>query len=147
MEIKKSDAYLPDDNSISCSGTKDLHWHTTFGEIRVIEQVYKRPGKRFRPFSQTAGITCRCCSIPLQRIVTDFGADHAFCQVPPKLEEPSNTAETKDTLSFPYSSRRPLFTCLLVTSESQQQCKTGNLRPVSEEYLVRVLRPSERIYL
>ena len=87
IRIEKSDTYLPDDKSISRSGTKELHWHTTFGEIRVIEQVYKRPGKRYRPFSESAGITCRRCSIPLQRIVTDFGADHAFGQVPQKLEE------------------------------------------------------------
>lgn len=87
IRIEKSDTYLPDDKSISRSGTKELHWHTTFGEIRVIEPVYKRPGKRYRPFSESAGITCRCCSIPLQRIVTDFGADHAFGQVPQKLEE------------------------------------------------------------
>jgi hypothetical protein len=85
--IEKSDAYLPDDNNISRSGTKDLHWHTTFGEIRVVEQVYKCPGKRFRPFSQSAGITCRCCSLTLQRVVTDFGADHAFGRVPEKLKE------------------------------------------------------------
>lgn len=85
--IEKSDAYLPADNNISCSGTKDLHWHTTFGEIRVVEQVYKRPGKRFRPFSQSAGITCRCCSLTLQRVVTDFGADHSFGRVPEKLNE------------------------------------------------------------
>ena len=53
----------------------------------MFEQVYKRPGKRFRPFSQNAGITCRCCSLPLQRVVTDFGADHSFGRVPGKMKE------------------------------------------------------------
>jgi hypothetical protein len=53
----------------------------------VFEQEYKQPGKRHRPFSQNAEITCRCCSHPLQRVVTDFGADHSFGRVPEKLKE------------------------------------------------------------
>ena len=35
----------------------------------------------------SAEITARCCSKPLQRAMTDFGADHAFGQVPKKLLE------------------------------------------------------------
>ncbi|MCI5197194.1 MAG: hypothetical protein D3919_13405, partial [Candidatus Electrothrix sp. AW5] len=53
----------------------------------MIEQEYRQPGKRFRPFSESAGITCRGCSLPLQRVVTDFGADHSFGRVPGKLKE------------------------------------------------------------
>ena len=40
-----------------------------------------------RPFSASAGVTCRCSSLPLQRVMTDFGADHAVGQVPTKLQE------------------------------------------------------------
>lgn len=40
-----------------------------------------------RPFSALAGVTCRCSSLPLQRVMTDFGADHAFGRVPAKLQE------------------------------------------------------------
>ena len=40
-----------------------------------------------RPFLQAAGVTARRCSLPLQRAVTAFGADHAFGQVPKKLQE------------------------------------------------------------
>ena len=40
-----------------------------------------------RPFLRSAGITARRCSLPLQRAVTDFGADHGFGQVPKKLQE------------------------------------------------------------
>lgn len=40
-----------------------------------------------RPFSTLAGVTCRCSSLPLQRVMTDFGADHAFGRVPAKLQE------------------------------------------------------------
>lgn len=35
----------------------------------------------------SAEISARCCSKPLQRAITDFGADHAFGQVPNKLHE------------------------------------------------------------
>ena len=51
------------------------------------EVVYRRDNKRNRPFSQQAEILNRSCSIPLQRIVTDFGADIPFGQVPEKLKE------------------------------------------------------------
>ena len=36
---------------------------------------------------ESAEITARCCSLPLQRAITDFGADNAFGQVPHKLKE------------------------------------------------------------
>ena len=52
-----------------------------------MEQIYKQPGKRFRPFSQSAEVTCRGCSLTLQLAVTDFGADHSFGRVPDKLQE------------------------------------------------------------
>lgn len=40
-----------------------------------------------RPFPSEAGITNRSCSLPLQRVVTDFGADVPFGRVPEKLKE------------------------------------------------------------
>jgi hypothetical protein len=40
-----------------------------------------------RPLSALAGVTCRGSSLPLQRVMTDFGADHAFGRVPAKLKE------------------------------------------------------------
>jgi hypothetical protein len=44
-------------------------------------------GQRFRPFSRLAEVHCRGCSVILQRVITDFGADHAFGLVPKKLQE------------------------------------------------------------
>jgi hypothetical protein len=35
----------------------------------------------------SAAVTSRSCSLPLQRAITDFGADHGFGQVPQKLQE------------------------------------------------------------
>ena len=40
-----------------------------------------------RPFCRSAGVRCRSYSQPLQRRMTDFGADAAFGQVPAKLTE------------------------------------------------------------
>jgi hypothetical protein len=40
-----------------------------------------------RPFLTSAEVTARSCSLPLQRAITDFGADHGFGQVPKKLQE------------------------------------------------------------
>ena len=36
---------------------------------------------------KSAKITARCCSLPLQQVLTDFGSDNAFGQVPNKLRE------------------------------------------------------------
>lgn len=40
-----------------------------------------------RPFCQSSRVSCRCYSIPLQRIITDFGADVPFGRIPKKLRE------------------------------------------------------------
>jgi len=44
-------------------------------------------GKRIRPFLEAAGIKCRGYSKLLRRVISDFGADNAFGQVPKKLKE------------------------------------------------------------
>jgi len=53
----------------------------------VIEPQYRKGTKRIRPFAQSAQVSHRCCSRPLQRAVTDFGADLPFAQVMDKLVE------------------------------------------------------------
>ena len=66
---------------------KKLHWHTTFGVIVVEEPLFRRGTQTERPFSERAGVACRAASLPLQRVLVDFGADHAFGRVPDKLRE------------------------------------------------------------
>jgi hypothetical protein len=66
---------------------KKLCWHTTFGDIEVEEPQYRRASTRLRPFARSAKVSHRGCSRPLQRVVTDFGADVAFAQVMDKLVE------------------------------------------------------------
>jgi hypothetical protein len=56
----------------------------------VDEQIYRfrdKVGSRVRPFSESAGVNHRCYSRALQRVVCDFGADHAFGKVNAKLKE------------------------------------------------------------
>lgn len=55
--------------------------------MTVIEPVFRGSRAQVRPFLQAAQVTPRSCSLPLQRAMTDFGADHAFGQVPKKLQE------------------------------------------------------------
>ena len=40
-----------------------------------------------RPFSATAGVICRGRSLPLQRVMADFGADHPFAPAAAQLKE------------------------------------------------------------
>lgn len=51
------------------------------------ERLFIRVGKQFRPFSTSAGIHCRGCSLPLPRVIVDFGADLAFGRASAKLRE------------------------------------------------------------
>jgi Uncharacterised protein family (UPF0236) len=53
----------------------------------VIEPVLRGAGHQVRPFLRSAGVSARSCSLPLQRAITDFGADHGVGHVPKKLQE------------------------------------------------------------
>lgn len=53
----------------------------------MTEPQFRQDTHIFRPFSATAGVQCRSISQPLQRVITDFGADHPFRQIPGKLQE------------------------------------------------------------
>jgi hypothetical protein len=53
----------------------------------VIEPQYRQKTKRIRVFAQSAGVSQRGCSRPLQRVITDFGADVPFAKVMDKLVE------------------------------------------------------------
>ena len=74
---------------MSAQGKKRVWWHTRFGVIGVTTQSYwtGRAGASERPFVAAAGVACRAYSRPLQRIITDFGADGAFGRVVEKVRE------------------------------------------------------------
>ena len=73
--------------SLRNKGKRSVKWHTTFGDIKVEEPVFSKDGHLHRPFSHSSGVTGRHCSLPLQRAIVDFGADHAFGKAPKKLQE------------------------------------------------------------
>lgn len=53
----------------------------------MIEPLWRHGRSIERPFSALAGVSCRGSSLPLPRVMTDFGADEAFGRVPDKLKE------------------------------------------------------------
>ena len=68
---------------------KLLTWHSTYGDICVLEQRLRqgRRGAQVRPFCEQAKISTREYSLPLQRALTDFGADHSFVEATKKVRE------------------------------------------------------------
>ena len=66
----------------------------TFGEITVCEQVFLKERRPVRPFPEYCGINCREYTLPLQRVITDSGADVSFRRVPDRLREHYGTAES-----------------------------------------------------
>jgi len=66
---------------------KKLWWRSTFDIIEVEERLFRTGTRVIRGFSEQAGVTCRSLSRPLQRVITDFGADLPFGQVNAKLQE------------------------------------------------------------
>ena len=53
----------------------------------MIEPLWRNGTGIERPFGAVAGVSGRCSSLPLQRVMTDFGADDAFGRVPAQLKE------------------------------------------------------------
>jgi len=68
---------------------KPLVWHTTYGDITVLEQRLRqgRRGAQVRPFCEQAQIHSHAYSRPLQRALADFGADESFEQASGKVRE------------------------------------------------------------
>lgn len=66
---------------------KKLYWRSTYGIITVNEPLFRQGTRLYRPFSVSAGVQCRSVSQPLQRVITDLGADHPFRQISGKLQE------------------------------------------------------------
>src|SRR6266853_571688 len=68
---------------------KLLTWHSTYGEVNVLEQRLRqgRRGAQVRPFCEQAQIRARAYSLPLQRALTDFGAVHSFVEASEKVFE------------------------------------------------------------
>ena len=79
-------------------GSKKLYWHSTYGQIEVNERLFRQGSCPQRSFSASVAVRCRGVSAPLQRVVTDFGADHPFRQVSEKLQEHFNKPSSNQNL-------------------------------------------------
>jgi hypothetical protein len=64
-----------------------LYWYTTFGPIEVMAPLWRNGTGIERPFSATTGVIGRGRSLPPQRVLTDFGADHPFAPAAAKVKE------------------------------------------------------------
>jgi hypothetical protein len=89
---KQSESFNQEHSQVRQAGKKKLYWYSRFGRVEVLEQRYEVVGEGgkwevIRPFQQSAEVHCRGYSMPLQRVITDFGADVAFGQGPQKLLE------------------------------------------------------------
>jgi len=86
-QVEKTSQEQKQGAGVWSEGKKKLSWHTTFGDISIDEPQYRDGTKRVRPFAQSAQVSNRGCSRPLQRAVTDFGADQPFAKARDKLVE------------------------------------------------------------
>ena len=89
QERNKSERLKNSDTDVNKKAKKKRYWHTCFGTIEVFEQTYasRCAGKIIRPFSCSAEVSCRGYSLPLQRAITDFGAEVPFHKISAKLYE------------------------------------------------------------
>ena len=55
--------------------------------MTVNEVLFRKGHQTLRPFSNSAAITCRSYSLPLQRVVTDFAADLPYARTSIKVKE------------------------------------------------------------
>ena len=64
-------------------------WHSTYGDIIVLEQRLRdgRNGPQVRAFCQRAKVKQKGYSLPLQRALTDFGAEESFVGAAKKVRE------------------------------------------------------------
>ena len=79
-------AALKEDLELRSAGKK-LWWRSTFGVIEIKESLHRKGSELVRRFSERAQVSCRGMSMPLQRVITDFGADEPFARVNDKLRE------------------------------------------------------------
>lgn len=118
---------LKNEKNIEKKGKKKITWHSTYGDISVLESEFGKVGKRFRPFSTSAEIYGRCCSLPLQRAIVDFGSDNAFGKVPSKLGEHYGIKFPKSTIQALTESHATKMTPLVSQKQKpnvEPGCKT-----------------------
>jgi hypothetical protein len=68
---------------------KKIKWFTTLGVVEINEQLLRlgRRGPELRPFCERAQVRPRGYSRPLQRVLTDFGAESSFGRAAQRIKE------------------------------------------------------------
>ena len=84
--VQKATATVRDEQPALQGNGKKKSGGLRFSGKSRSEPVLRGPGPQVRPFL-TAAVTARSCSLPLQRAMPDFGADHGFGHGPKKLQE------------------------------------------------------------
>jgi hypothetical protein len=84
-----------------------------------MEQTFTsgKGGSVVRPFSMTAQVRCRSYSLPLQRVITDLGADVPFGRIPEKLREHHG-------ICVPISSAQAITQAHAASVHQRQELKT-----------------------
>ena len=69
------------DTTVRSRKNKTLKWWCVFGSVSVIDQIWCSPTQKYlRPLPQRLGVTPRGHSRRLERVLTDFGCEHAFAR-------------------------------------------------------------------
>jgi len=67
---------------------KTLKWWCVFGLVTVRERIWRSPTKTYlRPLAKRLGVSARGKSRRLERVLTDFGCEHAFARATESLWE------------------------------------------------------------
>ena len=76
------------DSTVRSRKAKTLKWWCVFGLVAVRDRVWCSPTQNYlRPLPQRLGVTPRGRSRRLQRVLTDFGCEHAFARAAESVRE------------------------------------------------------------
>lgn len=87
-EASLSEQLRAQDSTLRLRHRQRFQWWTTFGLVAIEERVWRSATHHYlRPLPADLGIHCRGQSRRLQRVLADFGADHAFAQAVASVRE------------------------------------------------------------
>ena len=115
----------------------------------VAEQSYRRnaDGVQVRPFRARAGVASRGYSVPLQRAISDFGADNAFGEVPGKMREHYGievSASAARTLTEAHGAALAELQAEALVTEMESAAGWERMLAEADGCMVPLVTPSER---
>lgn len=96
---------------------------TKYGRVEVEEQIFRlgTQGSEIRPFQVSAGVECRGYSLPLQRVMVDFGAEESFDKAAQRIKEHYHIELCESAV------RRVTLTHAAAINEEQEQERDAEL--------------------